>query len=386
MFCRFCGKENKDGSKFCKYCGKSMAVPSANTPGPAARSEEKPDTVSEDARVEISEERPDAVSGNVQAAISEERPDARMEDTQDERQGSGTGRKLLIALIIILDIILVLLAVVFVLYIRSDARTPLDMIFEQHEEDTQDEADEPDVEAVKDEDVKDSDDKDTGSSDDTDEDKSVMEDKKTDEGPAPKDETIAFKDNTSEDDTSSSKGSETEDEVAPVAETPAEEEYDPLKLTVKSCEATSELKATSKDKATYNSSNAIDSNFATAWVEGVDGDGTGECITLYLDGIHKISSVKIYNGYLKTKRRYSINGRASKVVIEAGDGYTQTADLNVMYPPEQEIAFSDDELGETEIMFTQPCETDKISITIMGVVSGTKYKDTAISEIEVYGN
>ena len=157
------------------------------------------------------------------------------------------------------------------------------------------------------------------------------------------------------------------------------------KLRISYAEASSVLNATSKDHATYIANNVADGNYKTAWVEGVAGNGEGQILILHLDGAHKISKLKIFDGYLKTKRRYAINGRITKAVIDYGNGYQQVVDLQIMNPPEVETDFSPDEMGETDIIPETECVTDTISITIMNAVAGSKYEDTAVSEIEVYG-
>ncbi len=160
---------------------------------------------------------------------------------------------------------------------------------------------------------------------------------------------------------------------------------DDNKLKISYVEASSELNTASKDHATYNASNISDDDYHTAWVEGVDGTGEGQVLVLHLDGIHKISKIKIFNGYLKTKRRYSINGKITTAAIDFGNGHQQMVNLSIMDPIEEETEFEADKMGETEIIPNGDCETDTIVITITGAVAGTKYEDTAVSEIEVYG-
>ncbi len=164
-----------------------------------------------------------------------------------------------------------------------------------------------------------------------------------------------------------------------------EKEMGYSRLSVISVEASSVLKTTSKDNATYIAGNVSDGNYKTAWVEGVDGNGEGQILVLHLDGTHKISRLKIYNGYLKTKRRYAINGKVTSAMIDYGNGHQQLVNLNTMNLPEEESDFSFGELGETEIIPDGECETDTIIVTIMGAVAGSKYTDTCISEIEVFG-
>lgn len=153
-------------------------------------------------------------------------------------------------------------------------------------------------------------------------------------------------------------------------------------------EATSELDVVSKDNATYVAGNAIDGNYSTSWVEGVEGCGEGQMITLKFDQPHNISELCIYNGFLKDWARYVKNGKVITVVVDFCNGQAEQIDLNYNADlPEEEIPFTQDvlETCKTEIVLEQECVTDTINITIINAIPGSKYYDTAISEIEVYG-
>ena len=156
------------------------------------------------------------------------------------------------------------------------------------------------------------------------------------------------------------------------------------RLKIVGASATSELNVASKDNATYIATNASDGDIKTAWVEGVDGNGEGQSITLYLDGVHNISRLKIYNGYMKNKRRYAINGKVTKAIIDYGNGYQQTVNVNTVYVPEEEADFEPYEIIETVVVPEQDVSTDTITITIEEATAGSTYHDTAISEIIVY--
>lgn len=154
-------------------------------------------------------------------------------------------------------------------------------------------------------------------------------------------------------------------------------------------EASSELNVTSKDNATYVAGNAIDGDYRTAWVEGVDGCGENQTITIHLDGTHSIKNIKLYTGFLKTWARYVKNGKVTNILIDYCNGQSQEVALNYNIDlPEEEIEFAKPLIDtcSTEITPEFECETDTITITIIGAVAGSKYEDTAISEIEIYGN
>ena len=156
-------------------------------------------------------------------------------------------------------------------------------------------------------------------------------------------------------------------------------------LRIKSVVASSTLKANSVDGMTYVAENLYDGNFSTPWVEGVDGVGIGEKITIKLDGVHEVNSLLLYNGILKSKRRCMINGQTTKIEIDWGDGNKQTANVDVNDFPEEEKAILIADLRPTYIEPNKPCKTDTITITILGAVAGTKYEDVGISEIKIYG-
>ncbi|MDO4188327.1 MAG: zinc ribbon domain-containing protein [Lachnospiraceae bacterium] len=176
---------------------------------------------------------------------------------------------------------------------------------------------------------------------------------------------------------------EEEEEAVP------EEVIEISRLGILYAEASSELNVKSKDNATYIAGNIADGDFRTAWVEGVDGRGEGQVLVIHLDGLHKISSLKIYSGFLKTWARYTKNGKVTTVLVDYCNGQSQQVDLNCNFSlPEEEIEFDEStvETCSTVIMPEQECETDTIKLTIINAVAGSKYEDTAISEIEIYGN
>ena len=59
--------------------------------------------------------------------------------------------------------------------------------------------------------------------------------------------------------------------------------------------------------------------------------------------------------------------------------------INVMYPGMEDVPFNYDELNPTLIINDTPVYTDTIRLTILADIPGTKYYDTCISEVEIYG-
>jgi len=176
-------------------------------------------------------------------------------------------------------------------------------------------------------------------------------------------------------------------EEMPAQEEPAEEikeELPIMEITPSRIYASSELDAVSKDKATYFAENVSDGKLETAWVEGADGLGIGESLTLLFPSEVEITYLDIYSGYMKTKYRYTINGKPTYIRIETC-GEMNESELIVLDPGDEDVAFEPDEIDGTRITFHEPVKTDYLTITILDAVGGTKYEDVAISEIKVYG-
>ena len=133
----------------------------------------------------------------------------------------------------------------------------------------------------------------------------------------------------------------------------------------------------------YKAEFATDGNYETAWVEGVEGNGIGEWIQLtatwgadegeILDQKGTVLGMAIANGYTKTEKLYYENNRVAKVRLEFSDGTSSDE-----YLIEGRIGFS-------SIGLAIPVKTQYIKIIIQDVFEGSKYRDTAISEIIMEG-
>lgn len=114
-----------------------------------------------------------------------------------------------------------------------------------------------------------------------------------------------------------------------------------------------------------------DGDLSTAWVEGLDGDGIGESITFEFDGVYSVSGLSINAGYQKSEQLYNQNGRPAVLTATFSDGTQQTLQL-------QDIN------GTQRITFSTPVETQRVTLSIGAVYSGTDYADTVISELSFY--
>ena len=138
------------------------------------------------------------------------------------------------------------------------------------------------------------------------------------------------------------------------------------------CMASSEL--TPAGGNSYSAYNVIDNNLSTAWVEGVSGNGEGQWIRLstYDGSVRGICRIDIYGGYQKSEDIYNKNGKPTAVTVELDDGSYMSVSLNYNASHVATIDFGD-------IYYTST-----ITIYINSATAGTKYNDTAISEIKLY--
>jgi len=134
--------------------------------------------------------------------------------------------------------------------------------------------------------------------------------------------------------------------------------------------ATSEL----KPNVAYGAINLIDGQKENAWAEGVTTSGIGEEINFKLERKIGITDLLFWNGYHRSSQHFTSNARAKKVLIK---------DINSGYSEEHELV---DKMQTQKISLKSPLFTDELSIKILEVHEGTKYKDLVISEIQFMNN
>jgi len=124
----------------------------------------------------------------------------------------------------------------------------------------------------------------------------------------------------------------------------------------------------------YDVRSLTDFNTATAWCEGVAGPGVGEAVTLRYEFAAPVQAIRIRNGYGKSDRAYSRNGRIRDVRISVSsetDGALREMTHRLLdHSWEQVIAL--------------PWQVDRparITLTILSVYPGTHYQDTCITEL-----
>lgn len=126
-------------------------------------------------------------------------------------------------------------------------------------------------------------------------------------------------------------------------------------------------------KVVYTPERAFDFNRETAWVEGVAGDGIGECITVQSEHEQPLAGIEILNGFAKSRQTYFNNNRVKKILIEFSDGPSITAELE------------DDSNMELQVIeFGREIRTSSLKLTVLEIYPGEKYEDTCISEIRIF--
>lgn len=159
------------------------------------------------------------------------------------------------------------------------------------------------------------------------------------------------------------------EETDEIEEDYVEEEVLPFqKSCVTSITATSEL---SERGMTHYADRISDGSLTKAWVEGASGVGIGESVTFEFDDKYRVEGMNINAGYQKTKSLYKKNARPKKIRVIFSDGTSEDFVLKDRY-------------GKQVIEFSQPVDTEEITVEIKSVYRGSKYEDTVISELQWY--
>ena len=129
----------------------------------------------------------------------------------------------------------------------------------------------------------------------------------------------------------------------------------------------------SQGNFSYKPNLTVDGKLNTAWLEGVKGKGIGEWIMFSNETTQAVSSLTLYNGYLKNNTTYLNNGRIKKFSLEFSDGSISTYDI-------AKVSFNESKNG-LKITFDKPISTTSIKLTVLDVYNGAYYSDLALSEI-----
>ena len=120
----------------------------------------------------------------------------------------------------------------------------------------------------------------------------------------------------------------------------------------------------------YGAQNLFAGSTASAWVEGRDGSGIGEWITIEFDGMRVVKSITVRNGYQKSSDIFRKNNRVRQLRVTFSQGETQTFTLQ-------------DRLGQEHIDLAKPVKAYWMKFIIDDVWAGNRYTDTAITKLVV---
>lgn len=118
----------------------------------------------------------------------------------------------------------------------------------------------------------------------------------------------------------------------------------------------------------YEPGMMFDGNRDTAWVEGAEGDGIDETVTLRFGRERSLAGFEIINGYDKDQRIWSANSRIETLEAATAGGPALAVRLQ-------------DVRGARRVDFDPPVTTPWLELKIGSVYPGAKYRDTAISEL-----
>ena len=121
---------------------------------------------------------------------------------------------------------------------------------------------------------------------------------------------------------------------------------------------------------TYGAQNLFDGRTDTAWVEGHSSYGIGEWVVVEFDAARDIQGLMLRNGYAKNADIFDNNSRVDELALTFSNGEKRTVKLRDTGDPQT-------------ITLPQIVRAHWVQIAIQSVVRGSKYADTAISELSV---
>ena len=116
---------------------------------------------------------------------------------------------------------------------------------------------------------------------------------------------------------------------------------------------------------------AVDGRLETSWQEGVNGNGEGQYLEVYLDHEQSVKYLVLYLGNWRSAEWFYDNNRPKSLTIQIGD-YTTIQEF-----PDGQIIHC--------IELSQPVQTSRVRLTINSVYGGRDWQDTCIAEVMVYG-
>lgn len=147
------------------------------------------------------------------------------------------------------------------------------------------------------------------------------------------------------------------------------------------CEVEADFPLIDKDNPfRYSVQNAYDGDPATSYVEDTEND------LFSIEFLHYnyksnfvgdwFTKFKIINGYASTKELYSANNRIKELIIDSENEHGQFEILDRFKCADNNLSYQ---------LFEIRPELYYFGIKVNDIYEGTKYKDTALAEIDFYG-
>ncbi len=133
-----------------------------------------------------------------------------------------------------------------------------------------------------------------------------------------------------------------------------------------------------KYQENYHPSYVLDDDPKTAWVEGAEGDGVGESLTLPLSSLASARAVRlvIFNGYQKSPALLAANAAPKQLTVTVrGPAGTPSAT--------QQLTL-ERKMGPQSFDIPVKGGVAEVVLTVDSVHPGSKYRDTCISDVRVF--
>ena len=132
-------------------------------------------------------------------------------------------------------------------------------------------------------------------------------------------------------------------------------------------------------KYSYDVTNIHDLDYSSAWVEGVPGQGIGQWVEYTLPANNpRITQICVVNGLVVTRKAWTENSRVKDLEVTLNGRPLALLHLSDVYA---EQWFDVPTIGYSDRDHLDGLEPLVIRFTIRSVYPGTKYEDTAITEI-----
>lgn len=133
-----------------------------------------------------------------------------------------------------------------------------------------------------------------------------------------------------------------------------------------------------KYQENYHPTYVLDDDPSTAWVEGAEGDGVGQALTVKVSALNKARALRlvITPGYQKSKSLFAANGTPTALEVVVRDAQDKQTASKVL-----EVA---PKWGSQTFDLPLTGGLAEVTITLNAVKAGTKYRDTCISDLQLF--